>query len=237
MLLCAALCDALRDILHCTCAQFTGMEAHARRVRAHTRPHMLLLPVAAVAVLLLPPPPHVHAQPSFLPHYLQIASRKILLFHGRRVMMQPRHGGSSDCAASSKGSCAGSSGGRLVVRIADLVGSPVMAELQELLLLGPGAEQERDMFSNWFSLQVLVISLHCLHSYSMHSHKPPARQAAASCHAGSQTHTRTTAAAASAPAAHACPCRALSACWQPSRRGTMTAAAPSAARSSARSAR
>lgn len=29
-----------------------------------------------------------------------------------------------------------------------------MAELQELLLLGPGADQERDMFNNWFSAQV-----------------------------------------------------------------------------------
>lgn len=72
--------------------------------------------------------------------------------------MQPRHG-SSECSASGSKGCSSSAGGsggggRLVVRIADLVGSPVMAELQELLLLGPGAEQERDMFSNWFSLQV-----------------------------------------------------------------------------------
>eukprot|EP00878_Enallax_costatus_P043306 GHUV01051216.1.p2 GENE.GHUV01051216.1~~GHUV01051216.1.p2 ORF type:complete len:104 (+),score=39.89 GHUV01051216.1:561-872(+) len=76
----------------------------------------------------------------FLPHYLQIVSRKLLLFHGRR------------CVSRHKGS-GGSSHG-IGVRLCDLVNSPVMAELQELLLLGPGAEQERDMFNNWFSAQV-----------------------------------------------------------------------------------
>lgn len=41
-----------------------------------------------------------------------------------------------------------------MIKLTELVNSPVMAELQELLMLGPGAEQERDLFNNWFSLQV-----------------------------------------------------------------------------------
>eukprot|EP00879_Flechtneria_rotunda_P006680 GHRR01007020.1.p1 GENE.GHRR01007020.1~~GHRR01007020.1.p1 ORF type:complete len:531 (+),score=166.49 GHRR01007020.1:212-1804(+) len=79
----------------------------------------------------------------FLPHYLHIAVRKLLLFHGRRGL-QP-----SDQLLQQSSS----SGGGTVVRISDLVSSSVMAELQELLMLGPSAEQERDLFSNWFSLQ------------------------------------------------------------------------------------
>ena len=35
-----------------------------------------------------------------------------------------------------------------------LVEDLTVAELQELLMLGPGAELERDLYSNWFSLQV-----------------------------------------------------------------------------------
>lgn len=81
-------------------------------------------------------------QPSFLPNYLQIASRKLLLFHGRHSRQQRRSPNTS------------SSSGGLVVRLGELVNSPVMAELQEMLLLGPAAEQERDLYNNWFSLQV-----------------------------------------------------------------------------------
>ncbi|WIA14073.1 hypothetical protein OEZ85_002624 [Tetradesmus obliquus] len=80
-------------------------------------------------------------EPSFLPNYLQIASRKLLLFHGRHSRQQRRSPNTS------------SSSGGLVVRLGELVNSPVMAELQEMLLLGPGAEQERDLYNNWFSLQ------------------------------------------------------------------------------------
>jgi hypothetical protein len=75
-------------------------------------------------------------------HYLQIACRKLLLFHGRRNLA-PR-----GAAKQQPG------GSELVVRLSDLVNSPVMAELQELLLLGSGAEAERDLYCNWFSLQV-----------------------------------------------------------------------------------
>jgi hypothetical protein len=96
----------------------------------------LVYPHALCCVLCL------HLQPSLLPSYLQIASRKLLLFHGRRSRQQRRLPNSS------------SSSGGLVVRLAELVNSPVMAELQEMLLLGPGAEQERDLYNNWFSLQV-----------------------------------------------------------------------------------
>lgn len=85
-------------------------------------------------------------QQSFLPHYLQIASRKLLLFHGRRY--PPRHKGGS--------------GSNIGVRLCDLVNSPVMAELQELLLLGPTADQERDMFNNWFSGQVCAANCACV---------------------------------------------------------------------------
>jgi hypothetical protein len=84
-------------------------------------------------------------QPSFLPNYLQIASRKLLLFHGCRSRQLPRRPNTSSSSSSSSG---------LVVRLGELVNSPVMAELQEMLLLGPGAEQERDLYNNWFSLQV-----------------------------------------------------------------------------------
>jgi hypothetical protein len=87
-------------------------------------------------------------QPSFLPHYVQIASRKLMLFHGRRNLCMKGQQRQLDRAAGS------SSSSDLVIRLSDLVNSPVMAELQELLMLGPGAEQERDLFSNWFSLQV-----------------------------------------------------------------------------------
>ncbi|KAF6247230.1 hypothetical protein COO60DRAFT_1649583 [Scenedesmus sp. NREL 46B-D3] len=87
-------------------------------------------------------------EPSFLPNYLQIASRKLLLFHARHSRQQQRW--LSDNTSSSSSS---SSSGGLVVRLAELVNSPVMAELQELLLLGHGAEQERDLYNNWFSMQ------------------------------------------------------------------------------------
>jgi hypothetical protein len=89
------------------------------------------------------------SQPSFLPHYVQIASRKLLLFHGRRNLGPKgrRLQQQQDVGRSSSSS-------ELILRLSDLVNSPVMAELQELLLLGPGAEQERDLYSNWFSLQV-----------------------------------------------------------------------------------
>lgn len=89
------------------------------------------------------------AQPSFLPHYVQIASRKLLLFHGRRNLCVKAPG-----RAAAGGGRSSSSSSDLIIRLSDLVNSPVMAELQELLMLGPGAEQERDLFSNWFSLQV-----------------------------------------------------------------------------------
>jgi hypothetical protein len=87
-------------------------------------------------------------QPSFLSHYVQIASRKLLLFHGRRNL------GPKARRQQQQQDVGGSSSSDLVLRLSDLVNSPVMAELQELLLLGPGAEQERDLYSNWFSLQV-----------------------------------------------------------------------------------
>jgi hypothetical protein len=94
-------------------------------------------------------------QPSFLQHYVQIASRKLLLFHGRRNLavkgrQQQQQQADGACVTSS------SSNSDLVIRLSDLVNSPVMAELQELLMLGPGAELERDLYSNWFSLQVCV---------------------------------------------------------------------------------
>lgn len=89
-------------------------------------------------------------QPSFLPHYVQIASRKLMLFHGRRNLCIKGQQWQLDRAAGSSSI----SSSDLVIRLSDLVNSPVMAELQELLMLGPGAEQERDLFSNWFSLQV-----------------------------------------------------------------------------------
>lgn len=99
----------------------------------------------------------VPLQPSFLQHYVQIASRKLLLFHGRRNLAvkgrrqhqqeQQQAAGAGDCASSSSRS-------DLILRLSDLVNSPVMAELTELTLLGPGAELERDLYSNWFSLQV-----------------------------------------------------------------------------------
>lgn len=91
-------------------------------------------------------------QPSFMQHYVQIASRKLLLFHGRLSLDIPsrrqrwRQQGGADSSSRSSTD--------LVIRLSDLVNSPVMAELQELLMLGPGAEQERDLYSNWFSLQV-----------------------------------------------------------------------------------
>lgn len=88
------------------------------------------------------------SQPSFLPHYVQIASRKLLLFHGRRNL------GPKGRQQQQQQDVGGSSSSDLILRLSDLVNSPVMAELQELLLLGPGAEQERDLYSNWFSLQV-----------------------------------------------------------------------------------
>jgi hypothetical protein len=87
-------------------------------------------------------------QASFLPNYLQITSRKLLLFHGRHSRQQQRRLPGTSSSSSS------SSGTGLVVRLSELVNSPVMAELQEMLSLGPGAEQERDLFNNWFSLQV-----------------------------------------------------------------------------------
>lgn len=93
-------------------------------------------------------------QPSFLPHYLQIASSKLLFFHGHHSVncrkQEVKHGHGAEGKSSS-------SAGQ-VVKLADLVSSSVMAELQELLLLGANAEQDRDMFSNWFTLQV---RLHC----------------------------------------------------------------------------
>lgn len=90
-------------------------------------------------------------EPSFMQHYVQIASRKLLLFHGRLSLDIPsrrqrwRQQGGADSSSRSSTD--------LVIRLSDLVNSPVMAELQELLMLGPGAEQERDLYSNWFSLQ------------------------------------------------------------------------------------
>eukprot|EP00775_Hariotina_reticulata_P010031 gene10031-10187_t len=101
-----------------------------------------LTAVAATAPLL------AGMEPSFLPHYLQIASRKLLFFHGRHSVncrkQEVKHGHNAEGSSSSAG---------LVVKLADLVSSSVMAELQELLLLGANAEQDRDMFSNWFTLQ------------------------------------------------------------------------------------
>lgn len=85
-----------------------------------------------------------------MPHYLQIASRKLLLFHSRRNLA-PR-GQRRRQQQQQQQQQPGAS--ELVMRLSDLVNSPVMAELQELLLLGPGAELERDLYSNWFSLQV-----------------------------------------------------------------------------------
>jgi uncharacterized membrane protein YgcG len=104
----------------------------------------------------------------FLPHYLQIATRKLLLFHGRRSLgaaagatgqQRRQRGGQGGGGGGEAGG--GGGGSELVVRLADLVNSPVMAELQELLLLGPGADQERDLYSNWFSLQVWVCACVC----------------------------------------------------------------------------
>lgn len=97
----------------------------------------------------------VRAQPSFLQHYVQIASRKLLLFHGRRNLGVKGHRLRQqqlqiEGAPNSSSSCCC----ELVIRLSDLVNSPVMAELQELLTMGPGAEMERDLYSNWFSLQV-----------------------------------------------------------------------------------
>lgn len=95
-------------------------------------------------------------QPSFLPHYVQIASRKLLLFHGRRnlaVKGKQQQQQSSATTNSSNSNTNSSSSSDLILRLSDIVNSPVMAELQELLMLGPGAEQERDLYSNWFSLQ------------------------------------------------------------------------------------
>jgi hypothetical protein len=57
-------------------------------------------------------------------------------------------------APNSSSGGGGGGGCNMVIRLSDLVNSPVMAELQELLMLGPGAELERDLYSNWFSLQV-----------------------------------------------------------------------------------
>lgn len=92
-------------------------------------------------------------QPSFVQHYVQIASRKLLLFHGRRSLdVNGRR--QRWCQQGGADSSSSSSSSDLVIRLSDLVNSPVMAELQELLMLGPGAEQERDLYSNWFSLQV-----------------------------------------------------------------------------------
>jgi len=90
-------------------------------------------------------------QPSFLPHYLQIASRKLLFFHGRHSINLDKQGHKQGHDAENSRS---SSSTGFIVKLADLVSSSVMAELQELLLLGAVAEQERDMFSNWFTLQV-----------------------------------------------------------------------------------
>ncbi|KAI8477014.1 MAG: hypothetical protein J3K34DRAFT_498330 [Monoraphidium minutum] len=78
-------------------------------------------------------------EPSFLPHYTRIAARKLLFFHGRQRAKR----------------------GRMSVRLSDLMVSPVMMELQELRALGlaiaaeggPPAPDERDLSSNWFSLQ------------------------------------------------------------------------------------
>jgi hypothetical protein len=97
------------------------------------------------AAHLVPAHPWLCLQASFLPNYLQITSRKLLLFHGRHSRQQQRRLPHTS-----------SSGTALVVRLHELVNSPVMAELQEMLSLGPGAEQERDLFNNWFSLQVGV---------------------------------------------------------------------------------
>lgn len=90
-------------------------------------------------------------------HYVQIASRKLLLFHGRRNLAvkgrrqrQQQAAGADNCG----GSGSSSSRSDLIIRLSDLVNSPVMAELSELTGLGPGAELERDLYSNWFSLQV-----------------------------------------------------------------------------------
>jgi hypothetical protein len=99
----------------------------------------------AAAAHLLPAHLLLRLQASFLPNYLQITSRKLLLFHGRHSRQQQRR---------LPGTSSSSSGTGLVVRLSELVNSPVMAELQEMLSLGPGAEQERDLFNNWFSLQV-----------------------------------------------------------------------------------
>ena len=98
--------------------------------------------------------PLMHLQPTFLPHYVQIASRKLLLFHGRRSLgvrgPKQRWQQQVEQAAGGGPSCSSD----LVIRLSDLVNSPVMAELQELLMLGPGADLDRDLYSNWFSLQV-----------------------------------------------------------------------------------
>lgn len=64
----------------------------------------------------------------FLPHYLQIAARKLLFFHGRR------HSG----------------GQQQYVAVRDLVTSPVLQELLELRSVPP---DDPNLTSNWFSQQ------------------------------------------------------------------------------------
>eukprot|EP00877_Chromochloris_zofingiensis_P002216 jgi/Chrzof1/11996/Cz06g17150.t1 len=72
---------------------------------------------------------------SFLPHYLRIAARKFLFFHGKRGARQ--------------------GGKEVAVRLTDLLNSPVMLELQELRAIAMSSQtEERDLSSNWFSLQV-----------------------------------------------------------------------------------
>eukprot|EP00879_Flechtneria_rotunda_P020219 GHRR01021263.1.p1 GENE.GHRR01021263.1~~GHRR01021263.1.p1 ORF type:complete len:362 (+),score=90.67 GHRR01021263.1:1179-2264(+) len=125
---------------HCHCLQRVQLAAYDESGTGvlNTAQLQRYLGSAATAAPLLS-----SMEAPFLPHYLHIAVRKLLLFHGRRGL-QP-----SDQLLQQSSS----SGGGTVVRISDLVSSSVMAELQELLMLGPSAEQERDLFSNWFSLQ------------------------------------------------------------------------------------
>lgn len=107
-------------------------------------------------------------QSSFLPDYLQIVSRKFLLFHGRRGRGYAcKH---EPVGARGDGGSCGAVAPRTVLRAAELSSSPVMAELQELLTLPAAAELERDLFSNFFSLQVCDIYMPSLQQHSVQQH-------------------------------------------------------------------
>ncbi len=74
----------------------------------------------------------------FVPHYLHIAARKLLFFHGRL------RGGQLQSASAGRRRERG-------VRTFDLVNSPVMLELQELV--AGATDDGQDYSANWFSLQ------------------------------------------------------------------------------------